>query len=144
MEKQFVIDDGEELFVFKNRNDEVIARFSYNPADTGIIARYDAAMETLNSIKEDFASLSNEEAAKEIVNMDNLIKEQFNVICGKNVSDGMFQRYTPLTLFPSGQFYAEVVAEKIGEEISKAIEERTKQKEEKKEKIRNDIAADNA
>ena len=144
MEKQFVIDDGEELYTFKNAQGDVFAKFSFNPADTGILERYDKAVENLNAIKTDFTNMTDEDAAKEIVNMDNLIKEQFNVICGKNVSDGMFMRYTPLTLFPNGQFYAEVVAEKIGDFIRTAIDERQKLKEKKKEKIRNDIAADNA
>lgn len=135
----FVIDDGAEEYVFKNKFGEEFARFSFNPADTNIIERYNKVVKFISETTyfED-EEKTNEE---ELIRMNHELEEQFNVLCGKNVSDGLFKIYAPLTLFADGTFYAEVCINKIAEFVEKALDVRLSNK---KAKIRKEIAKNRA
>ena len=45
----FVIDDGLYEVTFKNNNEEVFAKFSFNPSDTGLLSRYDSFIDFLDN-----------------------------------------------------------------------------------------------
>ena len=132
---EFIIDDGAKEYSFKNPLGEIFARFSFNPTDTGIFKRYDKLVEFLDNM--DIESDGNVVDEEQIKTADNLLKEQFDILCGKNVSDGLFMMYEPLTLFPDGSFYAEIIIAQLGSIIEKETNTRINKK---IAKIRKDVA----
>jgi len=132
---EFIIDDGAKEYSFKNPLGEIFAKFSFNPTDTGIVKRYDKVIESIDNL--DTEGLDEKESNEQIVAIDNMLREQFDILCGKNVSDGLFMMYEPLTLFPDGSFYAEVVLTQLGTIIEKETNTRINKK---ISKIRKDVA----
>lgn len=106
--EEILIDDGSKEYSFKNHLGETFATFAFNPTDAGLLSRYDKAIEFFQKVK-----YPEDATIEDIVALENGIKEQFNLVCGKNVSDGLFGRYTPLTLFANGEMYCEIAIEKL-------------------------------
>ena len=134
---EILIDDGAKEYTFKNLHGEVFAKFCFNPTDTGILDRYEGVVKFFEGIANSIASVAEDDMETEIKRLDKCIKEQFDLLCGKNVSDGLFSVYAPMTLFANGDFYAEVALDKISSFIEKEMNVRL---EKKKARIRKDIA----
>lgn len=124
MSSTFVIDDGLHEVIFKNNKGEVFCEFSFNPADTGILNRYDKFVEWLESqdIKDE------DDFTERIKVLDADIKEKVNEMIGREVSDGIFKVYTPCTFFANGDMFVEVLLQHIGDVIEKETNARVKKK----------------
>lgn len=123
MSEFITIDDGSKEYVFKNKLGEEFAKFSFNPTDPYIIKRFENVQEYMSSV----SVSDSDDTAGAIVKLNEDIAEQFNVLCGKDVS-GLFTLYAPLTLFANGDFYCEVVLEKIGDFIESELNVRFEKK----------------
>lgn len=121
---QFIIDDGLHNVVFKNNKGEVFSEFSFNPSDTGLLSRYDSFIEFLESleIKEDG------DAASQILEFENSIKEKIDELFNRNVSESIFKTYSPCTIFANGDMFIEVVIKHMGDVIEKETDNRLKKK----------------
>lgn len=131
---EFIIDDGAKPYSFVNPLGETFAEFSFNPADTGIVKRYEDLMKFIDNLDYSDEDL---EDGKIILTVDNLLEEQFDLLFGKKMKDGLFMMYRPLTLFPDGSFYAEVILKQLGIIIEKETNTRINKK---IAKIRKDVA----
>ena len=134
MEKgqNFVIDDGLRRFTFTNNIGEVFAEFAFNPADTSILERYDKTVEAFNNIE--LKGDTDEETKAYIIELSDTFKKQFNYLLNREVSDGLFKVYSPVTVFANGDFYAEVILDHIAKAIEQAMNVRLKKKAKKIEK----------
>lgn len=121
---QFIIDDGLHDVVFKNSNGEVFSEFSFNPSDTGLLSRYDSFIEFLEGleIKDD------EDTASQILSFEKSIKEKIDELFNRNVSESIFETYSPCTIFQNGDMFIEVVIKHMGDVIEKETDNRLKKK----------------
>ena len=122
-----VIDDGSELYTIKNKNGEIICQFSFNPTDTGILDRYKEVSKDISDY--DLVKKSDEIGMeKAIVELDNYIREKFNILFNKDVSSGIFGVYAPCTVIANGDFFAEAVMEQMQKFIENAFNVRLENK----------------
>jgi len=124
---KIIIDDGSKEYSFENKFGRVFAEFIWNPADTGILTRFDEVVDAINKFS--FTeNASEEDNAKDIVKLDALIREQTKYLLNLTDEGGVFNLYQPCTLFSNGDFYFEVLLEQIQKIIESELGERTKKK----------------
>lgn len=114
--KELVINDGSVLYVLKNERGEQFARLSFNPVDTGLIERYNKVQKVMSEYE---FMTDSDDFETEIVKLDQMVKEQFNTLFGKNVEQDLFSLYNPCAVFGDGDFYCEVLFNQIGIIIEK-------------------------
>lgn len=119
----FVIDDGLHEVKFKNNKGEVFADFSFHPADTGFLSRYDSMVDYLDNV-----SISDEDADKQIAELEKTIKEMIDKLFNREISKDIFKVYEPCTIFSNGDMYIEVLIAKIGSVIEEETDKRLKKK----------------
>lgn len=119
----FVIDDGLHEIVFKNNKDEVFAKFAINPADTGMLSRYDSFIEYLDSV-----NVPNDVQPEDIVRLESDIKQKLDELFNREVSKDIFKVYSPCTMFANGDMYIEVVVRHISDVIESETDVRLKKK----------------
>lgn len=127
-----IIDDGLKDFQFSNNKGEVFAEFSFNPADTSIIERYDKVVDVFNGIS--FKGENDKDIEDYLVEVSNTFKEQFNFLLNREVSDTLFKVYSPITIFANGNFFAETLLEQLGKIIESELNVRLAKKAKKIEK----------
>lgn len=118
MEKEIlIIDDGTKDYAFQNNKGEIFAEFSFNPADTGIVERFKGVVDFFQtydySIKGDTLEFIEKFSAE--------IKEKYALLLGGN-ADGLFMKYSPMSIMGNGDFYAEVILEQVGSIIEKEMD----------------------
>lgn len=126
-----VLDDGLQSYTFSNNDGEIFAEFKFNPADASIVERYDDVVEVFNKIdlkKED------EDIKDTMRTISDTFKEQFNYLLNRDVSEGLFKVYSPVTIFANGDFFAEVILTQVGKIIEKEMNVRLQKKAKKIEK----------
>lgn len=117
MEKEIlIIDDGVKDYAFKNNRNEIFADFSFNPADTGIVERYKNMIKFFQSYDYEYEGDMLDFIEK--FNAD--VKERFALLLGTS-ADGLFMKYSPMSIMGNGDFYAEVILEQVGKIIEKEI-----------------------
>lgn len=119
----FVIDDGLHDVIFKNNKGEAFAEFSFNPSDTGLLARYDAFIEFLDS-----CNIEGEDVTKQITELEETLKTKFDEFINRPISEAVFKTYAPCTVFANGDMYIEVLVKHIGDIIEKETDNRLKKK----------------
>lgn len=130
--QNIVIDDGLKDYSFSNNKGEVFAEFSFNPADTSILDRYEKVVDAFNAIE--LKGDSAEEVEEYIRSISDTFKEQFDYLLNREVSEGLFRTYSPITVFANGDFFAEVILHQIGKIIEKELNVRIDKKAKKIEK----------
>ena len=130
--QNIVIDDGLKRFTFSNNDGEVFAEFSFNPADTSIIERYEDVVEAFNKIE--IKGENGDEMKESILAISDTFKEQFNYLLNRDVSEGLFKVYSPITIFANGDFFAEVILTQVAKIIEKEYDVRLQKKAKKIEK----------
>ena len=119
----FVIDDGLHEIVFKNNKGEVFAKFAINPADTGMLSRYDSFIEYLDSV-----NVPNDVQPEDIVRLESDIKQKLVELFNREVCKDIFKVYSPCTMFANGDMYIEVVVRHISDVIESETDVRLKKK----------------
>lgn len=117
MEKEIlIIDDGVKDYVFKNNKGDIFAEFSFNPADTGIVERYKEIIDFFKEYNYDIEG----DTFDFIEKFNAEIKEKFAYMLGAN-ADGLFMKYTAMSIMGNGDFYAEVILDQVGQIIEKEM-----------------------
>lgn len=119
----FVIDDGLYEVTFKNNNEEVFAKFSFNPSDTGLLSRYDSFIDFLDNY-----SMPEDADINEIINLEETIKKKIDELFNREISKDIFAVYNPCTIFANGDMYIEVVIKHMSEIIEQETDTRLKKK----------------
>lgn len=130
--QNIVIDDGLKHFTFSNNDGEVFAEFAFNPADTSIIERYEQVVEVFNGIK--LEGDTPEERQQYLVTLSDTFKEQFDIFLNRQNAEGLFKKYSPITIFANGDFFAEVILHQISKIIEKEFDVRLQKKQKRIEK----------
>ncbi len=119
---------GAQLIDLLNESGRKIGEFEFVPTDTGIIERYKGVAQFFdnytfpkNPTEDDFMAL------------ENSVREQFDLLFGYNVSEGMFGKCGALTVVEDGDFFFEKVLDGITGLIEQTMKTRV---EKKKQKIR--------
>ncbi len=128
----FVIDDGLQTVTFTNNSGEVFAEFKFNPTDTSILERYDKVVEVFNSIN--LKGDSEDEVKEYVIKLSDTFKEQFNYLLNRDVTEGLFKTYSPVTVFANGDFFAETILKHISQMIEQTFNVRLQKKAKKIEK----------
>lgn len=122
-QNEFIIDDGLKTYYFKNQDGDVLAEFSFNATDTGIISRYESVASRFETL-----SFPNDSDLDGVIAVDNEVMELFNELMGKDVKDKIFGVYKPLTALPNGNFYFEQCLELLEKIITQEFDVRIEKK----------------
>ena len=126
------IDDGLERIVITNKFGIELGVFFFRPTDTGIIDRYNEALEMLEKAVAPLqtnelpvtAEDDNDAAAATILAALNAAKVElykaFDYLFDANVSEAFFSRVNPFTI-TGGRFFCELVLEAVGSYIAERI-----------------------
>ncbi len=128
--QRITIDTGAKNYELLDKDGQRLGVFKFHPSDTRIISRYEKVVEFFEST-EFQNSVSEEEAAQQIVEIDKKICEQFDFLLCYPVSKGLFEGCGPLSLTDDGDYYFEKVLEVIVNIVEAATSQRVKKKLEK-------------
>lgn len=126
MGNKIVINDGFKTYDIENQDGKLLGQFSFNPADTNIIKRYNAAVEKFKSIFEEVESLKESDTADIITEMDKKTAELIDGIFNADVASNFFAIMGPFSPLASGKFYIESVIDAVGQALEAEIGERVK------------------
>lgn len=120
------VDTGYETVQIRDHG-EIIGEFKFNPADSNIATRYKEVAERFSKmqVKEDTGDA---EQTEEITKICNEIKDQFDYLFSRKVSDGIFMSCGPLSVTSDGELYFTYILEKIGGVINAVMDKRTAEK----------------
>lgn len=128
MKREFTVDDGLETYTFKNKKGEVFAEFSFNPADSGLLSRYESVVDFFNNMADSIDVTT--DIKDIIVELEEKVKSQLNILLSRNVSEELFKTYAPFCVFANGDFYIEYILETLGtiiqEEMGVRVEKKLK------------------
>lgn len=130
-ENEFIVDDGLRRYTFKNLQGEVFGELLFNAADTNLVDRYKKIVEhfrTEGTEEHDSEEMDDDKYLEFINKTEDDIMEQFNVLCGRNVSEDLFGTYRPCTVFGTGDMYAEWLIETMGTIIERELDVRLESK----------------
>lgn len=119
---QIIVGDVLEEFEVKNTSGELIGTIRFNPADPGMVNRYEEIVKKMESIdttqgESDFDFYNR--VAEEI-------KDMIDYVLGQKCADVFFSVAHPLAVLENGTLYCESVLAGIAEAIEKATGERVK------------------
>lgn len=121
---QFIIDDGLHEVVFKNNAGEEFCKFSFNPSDSGLVPRIESFIDFIEN-----STLDEEgDTIQQIIELDEKIKQQFDIALNREVSKDAFAVYNPCTVFANGKMFIEYIVEKLGDVIESETDKRLKKK----------------
>lgn len=126
MSNQIIIDDGLKTYELVNKDKKVLGEISFNPTDVNIAKRYEEVVEQFEKIDININTENQEEIAKELKKVDEIIYEKVNYLVDADIADTLFTIMGPYSLMPSGQFYIEYIMEVIGRIISQETGVRVK------------------
>lgn len=116
------INDGSKSYEIVNQEDKVLGVFTFNPTDTGIIERYNDALDGLEEVMKELGTGDE----KAIVIASNAIKEKIDFLFGYDASRTFFSITGPLTPLSNGQIFVESVLEGIRQVIEAEMDVRLK------------------
>lgn len=119
---QIIIEDYLESFEVKSKSGDVIGIVRFNPADNGILDRYEDAVKKMQAI----AILPGESEIDFAKRVEQEIKDMIDGILNQQCSDVFFSVATPLTVLASGNLYCESVLDGIASAIGSATTARFK------------------
>ena len=122
--KELVIDSGLVTYDIKDKEGRSFGTFSFNPSDLGIIKRHEEVIEAFETIE--IPEMKEDNYAKQLSEIDNLIGEKIDYLLGAEVSKTFFAIMPPLSPLASGQFFVESVIDAIGQAIQNETGERVK------------------
>ena len=121
------INDGFKTYDIQNQDGKLLGQFSFNPADTNIIKRYNDAVEKFSSIFDEIKEMGEEPDTTEL--FEKLDKKTYELIDGifnADVSSNFFNVMGPFSPLASGEFFVASVIGAIGQAIEAEIGERVK------------------
>lgn len=121
------INDGFKTYDIQNQDGKLLGQFSFNPADTNIIKRYNDAVEKFSSIFDEIKEMGEEPDTIEL--FEKLDKKTYELIDGifnADVSSNFFNVMGPFSPLASGEFFVASVIGAIGQALEAEIGERVK------------------
>lgn len=121
------INDGFKTYDIQNQDGKLLGQFSFNPADTNIIKRYNDAVEKFSSIFDEIKEMGEEPDTTEL--FEKLDKKTYELIDGifnADVSSNFFNVMGPFSPLASGEFFVASVIGAIGQALEAEIGERVK------------------
>lgn len=121
------INDGLKTYDIQNQDGKLLGQFSFNPADTNIIKRYNDAVEKFSSIFDEIKEMGEEPDTTEL--FEKLDKKTYELIDGifnADVSSNFFNVMGPFSPLASGEFFVASVIGAIGQALEAEIGERVK------------------
>lgn len=117
------IDTGSVRIAINDNTGAEIGFFTFIPTDTDIIKRFNDVAANVESY-----TLGDDPKAEDVVKLSDMIKSQFDLLMNGEVSENIFQKCSPLTLLPNGNFFFESVLEGIAGLIEKTTNQRVDKK----------------
>ncbi len=121
-----IIEDGLKTYDIANKNGKVYGSFSFDPADMGILKRYDEVVKNFEIMNFDFVENDIAQNIEKLVELENVIYEKINYLFNADVAKDFFTITNPFTILPSGKIFLESAIEAIGQAIEKETGERVK------------------
>lgn len=121
------VDTGASTIEIVDKDQEKIGEFKFNPADPGIVKRYENVVDFFNDV-EFGQNLTDDQKVEEIKKLIDAIADQFDYLLGYKVADSLFGTCSPLAVIANGDFYFENVLEGIGNLVSKTTNQRINKK----------------
>ncbi len=131
------VDTGAVNVPVRDSDGEILGTIKINPADLDIIKRYTKVVDKFNSIefKED-----EEVSDEKLLEISDMIKEQYDFLLNYPVSDVLFSKCSPLTIISDGDFFFENVINNLAIVIEKITKKRVEKKMKKIKKYTNKYA----
>lgn len=113
---EIVIDDGSKSYEIKNKQGKKLAEFSFRPADTNILARYEETKKFFDEFKI--------EEADDIVECQEKVIEQMDYLVGADTGNTFFSIMGPFSPMPDGSLFCEVCLNTVCNVISEEFDVR--------------------
>lgn len=117
------IDDGSKTYEIVNQDDKILGTFTFNPADVGLVEKYNAVIKELESV---FSSLDGDgESEGRLVKASDELKAKMDTLFGYDTSP-FWAICSPLSPLASGELYVENVLSGVAAVIEKETSVRLK------------------
>lgn len=121
------INDGFKTYDIQNQDGKLLGQFSFNPADTNIIKRYNDAVENFASIFDEVREMEeNADTAEVYKKLDEKTYELIDGIFNADVASNFFQIMGPFSPLANGEFFVASVIGAIGQALEAELGERVK------------------
>ena len=120
MENKLTLTTGDIRYQLVNEYGENIGVLQFNPVDIDILNRFDKVQEHFMTLK-----YPSNLTLEQIFDLTDDIKEQFDYLLNRKVSEQLFDKCNPLSPLPDGSFFFVSVLEKIAQIIKEQADERT-------------------
>lgn len=97
---EIVIDDGSKSYEIRNKQGKKLAEFSFRPADTNILTRYEEVRKFFDEFKI--------EEDDDIVECQKKVIEQMDYLMGADTGNTFFSIMGPFSPMPDGSLFCEV------------------------------------
>lgn len=115
---EIVIDDGSKSYEIRNKQGKKLTEFSFRPADTNILTRYEEVRKFFDEFKI--------EEDDDIVECQKKVIEQMDYLMGADTGNTFFSIMGPFSPMPDGSLFCEVclntVCNVIGAEFDVRLE----------------------
>lgn len=118
-ENVITVNTGDVSYAIKNEYGDTIGKIRFNPADPDILRRYTKVKENLREL-----DVPEEMEPDDFFKVTDFLKEQFNFLLNRNVSEELFGTCNPLTLTGDGSYYFANVMDAILTITSEVIDKR--------------------
>ena len=121
------IDNGFKTYDIVDQNNKKVGQFSFNPADTNMIERYNEVVSEFPKVVDMFQKKEGKKETSELLaELDQYTYELIDKIFNAEVSANFFSIMGPFSVLANGHFFAESVIETIGNVIESEMGARVK------------------
>ena len=119
------IDDGLKTYDIQNKEGKILGQFSFNPGDTGIVKRYNKALENFEKVFSEIDKIEDDAELEQYIDaLDAKVYEFVDSIFDADIASNFFSIMGPFSLLESGSFFVENVLDVIGSVIQSETGER--------------------
>lgn len=116
------IDNGEKVYTIKSkRGGKALGTFTFQPADTNIVNRYEEVVNFYNTYK-----MPDNPTDEDMRKIETEIKEKIAYLIGEDASDTFFSILGPFSPLESGELFIEQVLTVVAKVIEREMQVRTK------------------
>lgn len=120
------VSNGLKTYDIADQDDNILGSFSFNPSDTGIVKRYNAAIEKFRTVFEEIKGMDNPDAVEVLEKLDEKAYELIDGIFNASIAKNFFSIMGPFSPLENGNFFIEDVIDAIGQAFEAETGERVK------------------
>lgn len=120
------VNNGLKTYDIADQDGNILGQFSFNPSDTGIVKRYDVAIEKFEKVFEELQGLEKTKSVDILEKLDSKAYELIDGIFNANIAENFFSIMGPFSPLANGQFFIENVIDAIGQAFEMETGERVK------------------